>query len=370
MIPLFKVHVPPREHLMPNLEKVLYSGYITQGAKVQEFEEKLGMAWEVPNVLTVNSGTSALQLALRLANVRRGNVVTTPMTCSATVLPVLAEGARPVWADVDPDSGNLDPDDVARKITRDTRAVLAVHWGGQPCDMARLLAIAEHWGIPVIVDAAHALGAEWNGQSIAAQADFTCYSLQAIKHITTGDGGILVAKNADDYARGKRLRWFGIDREASSGDARVDNDIPEWGYKFHMNDIAATIGLAQLHYLNYIVGRHRDNAAYYDEALDSRVSMQQHFPEAKGAWWLYTLLWEDGEERARFMEYATRQGVQVSRVHARLDQLTCFKQYNGSDLPGVTSFFDRETCIPVHWGLTLHEREVVADVVNHFCAGV
>lgn len=368
MIPLFKVHVPPREHLMPNLEKVIYSGYITQGAKVQEFENKLGMAWGVPNVLTVNSGTSALQLALRLANVRRGNVVTTPMTCSATVLPVLAEGARPVWADVDPDSGNIDPDDVARKITRDTRAILAVHWGGQPCDMTKLLSIGSQHGIPVIIDAAHALGAEWNGQSIATQADFTCYSLQAIKHITTGDGGILVVKYADDYARGKRLRWFGIDREAGTGDARVENDIPEWGYKFHMNDIAATMGLAQLHYLSYIVGRHRDNAAYYDSVLST--SRQTVPSEANGAWWLYTLLWVDGDARARFMEYMKAQGIQVSRVHARLDSLTCFKQYNAGHLPGVISFFDRETCIPVHWGLSKDDREIVADAVNQFCAGV
>lgn len=369
MIPLFKVHVPPREHLMPELEKVIYSGYITQGAKVQKFEEKLSEAFGVPNVLTVNSGTSSLQLALRLANVRRGSVITTPMTCSATVLPVLAEGARPVWADVNPDSGNIDPDDVARKVTRDTKAILAVHWGGQPADMDRLLSIGQHYDIPVIIDAAHSLGAEWNGQSIAAQADFTCYSLQAIKHITTGDGGILVTKNPDDYERGKRLRWFGIDREAKgTGDERTENDIPEWGYKFHMNDIAATMGLAQLHYLPYIVARHRDNAAYYDSVLST--DRQEFPPEARGAWWLYTLLWEDGETRARFMEYMKAQDIHVSRVHSRLDQLTCFKQYSGMDLPGVTSFYNREVCIPVHWGLSSGERAVIAGAVNHFCKGV
>jgi dTDP-4-amino-4,6-dideoxygalactose transaminase len=369
VIPLFKVHVPPREHLMPALEKVIYSGYITQGAKVREFEEKLGAAFGVPNVLTVNSGTSALQLALRLANVRGGNVVTTPMTCSATVLPVLAEGARPVWADVDPDTGNIDPDDADRKINRDTKAILAVHWGGQPGDMSRLMSIAQHYSIPVIIDAAHALGAEWNGQGIAAQADFTCYSLQAIKHITTGDGGILVTRNADDYERGKRLRWFGIDRDAKgTGDERTENDIPEWGYKFHMNDITATMGITQLHYLNYVVGRHRDNAAYYDRNLST--DRQECPPEANGAWWLYTLLWEDSEMRARFMEYMKAQGIHVSRVHSRLDQLTCFRQYDNGDLPGVTSFYDRETCIPVHWGLTAGERAAVAESVNNFCAGV
>lgn len=365
MIPLFKVHVPPREHLMPELEKVIYSGYITQGVKVDEFEEKLGSTWGVSNVLTVNSGTSALQLALRLANVRGGKVITTPMTCSATVLPVLAEGAVPVWADIDPETGNINPDSVAAHARdADVKAILAVNWGGQPCDMFSLRAVSRHYGIPLIVDAAHALGAEWNGESIAQHANFTCYSLQAIKHITTGDGGILVTRDASDYERGKRLRWFGIDREAGSGDARVDNDIPEWGYKFHMNDIAATFGLAQLTYLRYVVQRHRANRLFYDRTL--RVKRQAVPEAANGSWWLYTLLWENGDRRARFMEYATRQGIQVSRVHARLDQLTCFKEFSDGPLPGVDSFFDRECCIPVHWALSDYERETVAEVVNHF----
>ena len=365
MIPLFKVHMPPREHLLPSLEQVLYSGYITQGEKVQEFEERLGYVFGTPNVLTVNSGTSSLQLALRLAGIRGGEVITTPMTCSATVLPVLAEGAVPVWADVDPYSGNIDPDDVAARVTADTRAILAVHWGGQPCDMRPLMSIGRHYDIPVVIDAAHALGAQWLGSSIALQADFTCYSLQAIKHITTGDGGILVTGNAEDCKRGKRLRWFGLDRNSQGGDARVDNDIPEWGYKFHMNDIAATIGLAQLHYLSYIVGRHRDNAAYYDSVL--RVGRQEMPSEANGAWWLYTLLWEDGSQRAHFAEYMKREDIQVSRVHSRLDQLTCFREFSNGPLPGVDSFFEREICIPVHWGITPDVREKIAESVNRFC---
>ena len=201
MIPLFKVHLPPKEELIPALEQVLYSGYITQGPRVDEFESKLSKHFGNPYVLTVNSGTSAIQLALRLSNVRGKSVITTPMTCSATILPILAEGATPVWADVGPDSGNIDPDDVERKIDCDTAAILIVHWGGQPCDMAKLSRLARHHGIPLIVDAAHALGASWNGEPVGSTesgADFTCFSLQAIKHITTGDGGILTVKREED----------------------------------------------------------------------------------------------------------------------------------------------------------------------------
>jgi perosamine synthetase len=364
MIPLFKVHMPPREHLMPQLEKTLYSGYVTQGEQVDKFERALALRFGTPNVLTVNSGTSALQLALRLAEVRGGEVITSPMTCAATALPILHEQAFPVWADVDRDSGNIDPDDVMRKITLSTRAILAVNWGGQPCDMDRLMSIGQHYDIPVIVDAAHSLGAKWDGKDIATVADYTCYSLQAIKHITTGDGGILVCKDPDSYERGKRLRWFGIDRTANTGDARVDADIREPGYKFHMNDIAATIGLAQLKYLDFILARHRRNAAEYESWIPVP---HQDFPvKATGSWWLYTLLLESGDERENFQNYMVGQGIQVSRVHGRLDHMTCFNSAKWGVLPGVASFFDRECCIPVHAGLTNDQRNYIIESVNEF----
>ena len=159
----------------------MYSGQVGQGPRVEEFEAALAPVLGNRNVLAVNSGTSALQLALRLAGVRGGSVVTTPMTCAATVLPVLAEGARPVWADIDPATGNIDPLDAERKLAPDTRAVLAVHWGGQPCDMGALMGLGARHGVPVIVDAAHALGASWAGEPAGSPAaDVTCFSLQAI----------------------------------------------------------------------------------------------------------------------------------------------------------------------------------------------
>ena len=190
MIPLFKVHMPPQPDLIPALTSTLYSGHVTQGPKTAEFEEKLaGLLGG--HVLTVNSGTSAIQLALRLAGVRGGRVITTPMTCAATVLPILAEGARPVWADVDPSTGNIDPEDAERKICGHTQAILAVHWGGQPCDLDALARIGREYGLPVITDNAHALGAGWDSRPAATAADFACFSLQAIKHLTTVDGGML-----------------------------------------------------------------------------------------------------------------------------------------------------------------------------------
>jgi len=367
LIPLFRVHMPPEEELLPALRDVLYSGQVGQGPKVEEFEAALAPVAGNRNVLAVNSGTSALQLALRLAGARGGSVVTTPMTCAATVLPVLAEGARPVWADIDPATGNIDPLDAERKLAPDTRAVLAVHWGGQPCDMTALMDLGARHGIPVIVDAAHALGAQWAGEPVGSPAaDFTCFSLQAIKHITTIDGGILTTRDAGNYRRGKLLRWYGIDRDAEQADARVAADIGDWGYKFHMNDVAATIGLAQLRHLPGILAAHRGNAAFYDDALCGLVQAAPARRYSEGAWWLYTLLWRDGAQRAAFQAFMRSRGIQVSRVHGRLNRLTCFREYAAGPLPGVDEFFERECCIPVHWALTEADRRAVAGAVTEF----
>jgi dTDP-4-amino-4,6-dideoxygalactose transaminase len=368
-VPLFRVHMPPAAELMPALERTLYSGYIGQGPRAAEFEDGMAAFLGNRNTLAVNSGTSAIQLALRLAGVRGGSVVTTPMTCAATALPVLAEGARVIWADVDPATGNIDPLDAERKIEPDTRAILAVHWGGQPADMGALMSAGRRHGIPVIADAAHALGAAWNSQAMVGApgtADFTCFSLQAIKHVTTGDGGILTCGDAGAYRRGKLLRWYGIDRETEQADARTGSDITEWGYKFHMNDVAATIGLAQLPHLPRLVAAHRANAAWYDEALGPFAVRQAPGPHGSGAWWLYTLLWRDGAERAAFMAHAKARGIGVSRVHARLDQMACFRE-SRRPLPGTDEFYDRECCIPVHWALTEQDRRRVADAVISFC---
>jgi dTDP-4-amino-4,6-dideoxygalactose transaminase len=368
-VPLFKVHMPPKTALLPALEQTLYSGYVGQGPKVTEFEAALAGLLGTPHVVTVNSGTSAIQLALRLAGVRGGSVVTTPMTCAATAMPILAEGARIIWADIGPGTGNIDPVDAEFKIEPDTRAILAVNWGGQPCDMDQLGYVARMHGIPLIVDAAHALGAMWDSQPVGGPAaDYTCFSLQAIKHITTVDGGILTTRDPDAYERGKLLRWYGIDRETERRDARIEGDIAEWGYKFHMNDVAATIGLAQLPYLGGILTAQRANAAFYDTVLDGYTGRQPVLPQAEGAWWLYTLLLNG--RREAFREWMTGRGIQVSQVHARLDRHTCFRDFDSGPLPGVDEFYDRMCCIPVHWALTEADRMRVADAVIDFCEAV
>lgn len=359
-ISLFAVHMP---HAIDKpLLETLHSGYIGQGPKVEEFESELAKWIGFKNLLATNSGTSALQLALRIDGIGSVNggrvvdeVITTPMTCTASNMPILAAGAVPVFADISPVSGMIDPLDVERKITRNTKAILHVHWGGvvNP-GLGKLRDLSREYGLSLIEDAAHAFGAVADTGKIGnCTADYTAFSFQAIKHITTGDGGLLSVSDSIDYKRGKLLRWYGIDRETDKKDFRCEEDIEEWGLKWHMNDICAAIGLEQLKYANGIIQKHRDNASIIWESID-RERFQPAFSEtdlSSGAFWLFTVLLKSSVDRLWFMEHLRKQGIQTSQVHARNDKHTVFAPYVQGKLPGVDHFTERMVCIPCHWNL-------------------
>ena len=356
-IPLFKVFMP--ESVVEPLRKVLLCGYIGEGPQVEEFERRLGPWFTNDNVLALNNGTAALQLALRLANVGYGDeVVSTPMTCSATNEPILAMGAKIVWSDINPWTGNIDPADVVKKISPKTKAIMCVHWGGYPCDLDELNTIAVEHGVKLIEDACHAFGSTYHGKAIGSYSDFTCFSFQAIKEMTTIDGGALVCKSKVDCERGRLLRWYGIDRKAECKDLRCENDILEYGYKFHMNDVTATIGLEQLKYVGKTIEKHRTNAARYDKTYEKLKAVQplRYKNDRSSAHWLYTMRVKN---RQRFMEHMKAGNITVSQVHARNDTHTAFKDFK-CDLPGVDEFVSEQVSIPVGWWLT--EKDV-----SHIC---
>ena len=352
------------------LLEVLHSGYIGQGAKVEEFEKLLAARFGNRNVLTLNSATSGLHLALRLAGVGHDDeVISTAMTCTATNMPIMGIGAKIVWADVDAESGLIDPLDVERKITKRTKAIMCVDWGGTPCDLDEIMRIAAKYGLKVIEDGAHAIGSTYRGRTIGSGiVDYTVFSFQAIKHITTVDGGALFCRSTQDYKRGKLLRWYGIDRESERKDFRCEENILDWGYKFHMNDINATIGIAQLPYLADVLRNHQDNAAYYNFNLNEEYFTTPlrttKYPN-ESAYWLYTLLLPNKQERLDFMRYMKARRVMVSQVHARNDPHTCFAA-SLCNLPGTERFFDRMVCIPVHWNVSPEEREWILKSANEF----
>lgn len=364
MIPLFKVHTP--EAIDKPLLETLHSGYITQGPKVDEFERLVGKFLGTDHVVALNSGTSSLTLALRLAGIGPGDeVITTPMTCTATNLPVLSLGGKLVFADIDPETGNISAKSIQKRITSKTKAILFVDWGGTPADLDEIVSIARAHNLRTVEDAAHAFGAEYKGRKVGTICDFTCFSLQAIKHMTTGDGGLLTCLDPDDFKRARTLRWFGIDRDAPSKDTRIDQDIQEWGYKFHMNDLNATIGIVQMQFIEDLIRRHRMHAEYFNEELD--VYFDTIGAEGS-AYWLYTMLLPSKKERDAFKNFAAERHIQVSQVHKRNDEYTVFKEFASKDsiLPGVDHFADRMICIPVHWGLSQFDQEHIVKVCNEF----
>ena len=360
---LFKVHMP--KSVDKPLLEVLHSGFIGQGKKVDEFEKKLGDYFGNNKVLTLNAGTSGLHLALRLANVGYGDeVISTAMTCTATNMPILAAGAKIVWADVDPITGLIDSKSIESKITSKTKAIIMVHFGGIPCDIDAINRIAKKYNLKTIEDAAHAIGSEYKGSKVGNHSDFVMFSLQAIKHFTTIDGGLLLCKDQNDYKRGKLLRWYGIDRDAKRKEFRCEEDIVEFGYKYHMNDISATIGIEQLKHIEEIVSKHIDNQEYYDVVLQDikGVTVIGKSDVSKSSSWLYTL---HIEKRDLFSEWMSEQGIMTSRVHERNDKHTAFKN-SLCELPGLDAFNATQVSIPVGWWITIEDREYISSKIKEF----
>jgi len=362
-LPLFKVHMPDGVHKA--LNKVIYSGFIGQGKYVDKFEKKLSSYFNNPNLLTVNAATSAIHLALRLCDVKNNDeVICTPMTCTATNMPVLIQGGKIVWADVDPESGLVTANSIQKKISSNTKAIIIVHFGGIPCDVLEINKLAKKFNIKVIEDAAHALGSQIGNKKIGNHSDFIIFSLQAIKHITTGDGGILICKRRHDYKRAKLLRWFGIDRDQKRKDFRCEEDIKEYGYKYHMNDISASIGLEQMKYINKIVKKNQINGEFFNKNLKNikGIKLIKKNENHKISYWIYTLHIE--KFRNEFVKYMQKKNIAVSRVHERNDIHTAFKDFR-ANLPGLEKFNSTQISIPVGWWLSRNDlKRIKKEILN------
>lgn len=351
-IPLFKVRMA--EGAERRVAGVLASGYIGQGERCEEFERAFGELVGAPEPpLLVNSCTSAIDLALHLCggNAYRGEcVISTPITCTATNSPPALRGYDILWADVDPTTGNIDPASVAAILAKghNVRAILAVNWGGRPFDPA----ILGH-GLPVIEDAAH-------GPFGGNRGDYVCWSFQAIKHLTTGDGGALLAP-WQEMERARLLRWYGLDRR-SKADFRCAQDIQEIGYKYQSNDLAAAIGLANIQSAEWSVARSRQNAEWYTRALAGvpGVTLAPFDPAA--SYWIYTILVDD---RASFSASLGRRGIATSQVHARNDKHSAFKgaSLTPVPLPGVDHFDAHQVAIPNGWWVGEEERQHIAAAI-------
>jgi perosamine synthetase len=358
-IPLVQPNLPPKEILLRELAATLYSGYIAEGEKVRQFEHKfanyIGNKW----TLSFNSGTSALHTALIMAGVKPGDeVISTPVTAEPTNMAIMHTGAKIVWGDVDYETGNLSVESARNKVSPKTRAIVAVHYGGIPVDIARFEQLSRDASIPVVEDAAHALGAKFDGRLIGNHSPYVMFSFQAIKHLTTIDGGMLAVQNENDYATGKLIRWFGIDKQRP----RTEVDISLIGYKYHMNNVNATIGIVQLDFVESVIMRHIENGQFFDGALKhiAGVELCKYYEGSEPSYWLYTL---KVDKRDDFIRYLDEHGICASVLHPRNDRHKVFEAAK-TDLPGVEKFCERMVHIPCGCWVGSEEREYIVETIR------
>lgn len=360
MIPLIKTNIPPREALIPELEKVLYSGYVAQGEKVEEFEREFEKFIGDGYSLSLNSGTAALHIALLLAGVKPGDeVISTPLTAEPTNVAIKMVGAKIRYADIDFETGNIAPSSVASKINEKTKAIMVVDYAGTPVEVDRLKQISEQFKVPVIEDAAHALGAVYKGKIAGQHFPYTVFSFQAIKHLTTIDGGALQVRNHDEYEKGKLIRWFGIDKKLS----RLENDIKFQGYKYHMNNVTATIGLVQLSGIRKIIDAHISNGKYFDKALLNipGIELLKYYNDSQSSYWLYTM---KVDNRDGFIRKLAENNIMASELHKRSDSHTYLNDFN-EELPAMDRFYKKLVHIPCGWWVSIEDRERMAAIIRN-----
>ncbi|UXE66796.1 MAG: DegT/DnrJ/EryC1/StrS family aminotransferase [Chryseotalea sp. WA131a] len=360
MIPLIKPFVAPPEELMPALQDVLYSGYIAEGEKVKQFEELFGSYIGNPYCLALNSGTAALHIALILAGVKpEDEVISTAMTAEPTNVAIMQAGAKVVWADVDPATGLISPQSIRSKISKKTKAIMIVHYAGMVAQLDEIQKIANQFNLPIIEDAAHALGAVYQGNRVGSISDYTIFSLQAIKHITTVDGGMLCVKTKENWDKGRLIRWFGLDKTKS----RLENNIKLIGYKYHMNNVNATIGIVQMKFVKRVIDAYIQNGKFFDEQLQgiSGVSLINYYPHTQPSYWLYTLF---VERRSDFCRYMSENGVMSSELHMRNDNHMIFN-YAKTKLEGLDSFYERFVHLPCGFWLTEEDKSKIVRLIKN-----
>lgn len=363
-IPLFKVFAPA--DAAAQLAPVLASGQWAGGPQVQAFEAALAGWLGAPQVVAVSDGSAALTLALTLAGVEAGDeVLVSPLACVASLMPIANIRATPRWLDIDPDTGMTTASAIREGATEQTRALLHVQWSGDCGDVQALAAAAHDADMLCIVDATEAFGAERDGRRWLDDADFTAYSFYANKPLSTAEGGALVTPDAESAARARRLRRFGIDRAAqrtATGDLAATLDIPEPGWNSTLTDVAATLGLAALPHVDACISRHRDNAAWLDQALAPVAGLRllRRNLRSRPAYWTYSLRAERRDDLIRKLHDA---GIGAQRLHLRADGFGCFGG-TPADLPGV-AVFDRENLsIPCGWWVDDAARERIAQVIK------
>jgi dTDP-4-amino-4,6-dideoxygalactose transaminase len=350
---------------------VLRSGWITSGPKVQAFEAALSAYFGARPVRTFNSGTCTMEIALRIAGIGPGDeVITTPISWVATANVILAVGATPVFADIDPITRNIDLGKMESAITPRTRAIIPVYLAGLPVDMDRLYDIARRHGLRVVEDAAQAIGSGWHGRRIGAFGDLVSFSFQANKNITSAEGGCLVMNTPEEARLAEKYRLQGVTRSGHDG---LEVDV--LGGKFNMTDIAAAIGLGQFAHLEEVTARRRTLARRYFTLLGEHFEADYgaQLPVAdfeNGNWHMFQLVLPERIARADFMERMAQQQIGVGYHYPPIHLLALYRArgFGEGMFPVAERVGRRIVSLPLFTSMQESDVDRVVDAVKSVLA--
>lgn len=365
--PLFYPFVSKKS--LKSIKNVLNSRWIGQGPLVDLLEEVFIKKFAKNNkCIAVGSGTDALHLAYILSNLSKNDEVIAPVfTCTATNIPLLYHDIKIKFADIDPQTMNLSLKHVEKLITKKTKAIIFVNYGGIPCDLKKLNELKKKHNLILIQDAAQSLGSKYKNKDIAEYADFTIYSFQAIKHITSGDGGILAFKNKKLLEKSRRIRWFGIDRIKKQG-GTWENDIKEIGYKYQMTDIGARMLLDSIQEFSKIASHRKKLFNTYKNILAKNPNVKVLDTVDKdltNSCWLCTIIVKN--KRVALQNYLRKHKIETNQVHFRNDRYSIFKNHiKKKGYPNMDKIEDNYLVIPMNLKISIKDAEFIAKKINNF----
>ncbi|MBU1165636.1 UDP-4-amino-4,6-dideoxy-N-acetyl-beta-L-altrosamine transaminase [Candidatus Micrarchaeota archaeon] len=355
--------------------QTLKGDWITSGPKIDEFEKAIAEYVGAKHAVAVNSGTSALDIAVGALELPEGSeIITTPFTFVATSNCILYNGCKPIFADIDLKTYNIDPDEIRKKITKKTKAIIYVDYAGQPCDIDEIREIAQEHDLKLIEDAAHAIGAEYKGKKVGSLADMTEFSFHPVKHITTGEGGIVTSNNEELVKKMRMLRNHGMDRslrERLGPNASYAYDIKTLGRNYRITDIQCALGYSQLKKLDGIIEKRTRIAAAYAKAFDEMDGITTPFVknDVKHAWHLYTILLDKGMDRDKFFNEMRTREIGVNVHYIPIYMFSYYKKLEGAamdknNFPNTNDVFSRIITLPLYPGLETIEIEKVVNAVR------
>jgi perosamine synthetase len=347
---------------------VMESGWVGLGPKTAEFEKKFAEYLGVRHAVALNSGTAALHLAMILADVRGGEVITTPLTFVSTNHAILYVGGKPVFADVEEATANIDPESVRKRITKKTRAIMIVHYGGRPCKMDALEALAREHNLVLIEDTAHGCGGEHRGRKLGTIGQIGAFSFHAVKNLAMGEGGAVVTNDDAAAARLRKLRWLGITKDTWSRETTTHYSwyytVEELGFKYHLNDIPAAIGLVQLARLDAMNARRKFWAERYQESLADLPWLDRPIvePDTLPSWHNYVIQTDHRDGLNAFL--AERQ-IATGVHYIPNNQYEMYKKCKGPT-PVCERMWKRLLTLPLYPDLTEEDFGKVVGAIHDF----